>query len=329
MKIIKYLITLLIFFFGVSRVTAVSNPYGKTQTLYGDETIRCTWYAWQQAYEKAGVSLPGWGNAQTWYDSAKNDGYSVGTEARANSIFVMSSSDGYGHVGYVVSVNGDYMITNEGGLLDTEEIYCENDPTKICEFKAVALNGNGVSNGVTRYANSDNIIGYIYLDNAPKKPNNFSSSNQDKNNEQIIKSNNNNLSSISLNVEGFEFDKNIYEYNLEVDNDIKIINISATSEDSKAIVTGTGDKALSIGNNEYILKVTAEDGSVKEYKINVKRNKEQQVLDSNRPITIQPLQFHIEKNSNLPLIASISINSLIIVICTVLIIKKIKKKNTN
>ena len=83
----------------VPNVYAASNPYGKYQELYNIKTVRCTWYAWQQAYENTGVALPGWGNAQTWYNSAKQAGYSVGREAKANSIAVWSSSDGYGHVG--------------------------------------------------------------------------------------------------------------------------------------------------------------------------------------------------------------------------------------
>lgn len=322
MKILKGLIILLIFFCCNTNVYAVSNPYGKTQTLYGAKTIRCTWYAWQQAYEKAGVSLPGWGNAQDWYSNAKNDGYSVGKEARPNSIVVMSSSDGYGHVGYVVSVNGDYMVTNEGGLMEMEEVYCENDPTRICEFKTIALNGDGVSEGMTRYTNADNIIGYIYLDDAPKKSNNSTVNNQNK--EEVVKSNNSNLKSIELDIAGFEFDSDIYEYSLEVDYDTKIIKISAVALDDRAIVTGTGEKALNIGNNEYIIKVTAEDGSTKEYKIIIKRNEKIKSIEI--PPTNQALQLQLKKDSYLPLIVPMVISGLIILISTVLIIKKLKIK---
>ena len=74
-------------------IYAASNPYGKYQNLYGITTVRCTWYAWQEAYENTGVALPGWGNAQTWYNSAINSGYEVGREARPNSIAVWSSLD--------------------------------------------------------------------------------------------------------------------------------------------------------------------------------------------------------------------------------------------
>ena len=85
---------------------AASNPYGQWQTIGGITTIRCTYYAWQQAYDNLGVALPQWGNAINWYNNAKLDGYSTGTTPKAKSIAVWSTANGYGHVGYVVSVSG-------------------------------------------------------------------------------------------------------------------------------------------------------------------------------------------------------------------------------
>lgn len=38
--------------------SAASNPFGKWQTINGVTTIRCTYYAWQQAYDNTGVALP-------------------------------------------------------------------------------------------------------------------------------------------------------------------------------------------------------------------------------------------------------------------------------
>ena len=131
-------------------VNAATNPYGKYQDLYGVKTVRCTWYAWEQAYTNAGIALPGWGNAQTWYNSAAMAGYSVGKEARANSIAVWSSSDSYGHVAYVVSVDesGEYMTVNEGGI-PTEE-------------------NEGIVIGSKLSTSASNLIGFIYLSDAPK-----------------------------------------------------------------------------------------------------------------------------------------------------------------
>ena len=134
--------------------SAASNPFGKWQTINGVTTIRCTYYAWQQAYDNTGVTLPMLGNGCQWYNNAKNAGYSVGTTAKAKSIAVWGScsNNSYGHVAYVVSVNGNKMTVNEGGRSD-----------------ATSSNGivNGFSCGSTigskRYSGSP-LIGFIYLD---------------------------------------------------------------------------------------------------------------------------------------------------------------------
>ena len=94
------------------------------------------------------------GNGCQWYNNAKNAGYSVGTTAKAKSIAVWGScsNNSYGHVAYVVSVNGNKMTVNEGGRSD-----------------ATSSNGivNGFSCGSTigskRYSGSP-LIGFIYLD---------------------------------------------------------------------------------------------------------------------------------------------------------------------
>lgn len=271
-----FIILMLLF---IPNVYAATNPYGKYQELYNIKTVRCTWYAWQQAYENAGVALPGWDNAQTWYNSAKQAGYSVGKEAKPNSIAVWSSIDGYGHVGYVVSVEGDYMTTNEGGMV-TEE-------------------NEGIINGIQRSVTSDNLIGFIYLDDAPKNPtssNNISSNtnntssnntNTQPNVDEVIdveeeKSSNNYLSELTIDIENFNFDKNTTEYTLAVGNNTQIITIDAKAEDEKAQVIGTGQKALKVGENKYTITVIAEDEAKREYNIVITREEivEEEVVET-------------------------------------------------
>ena len=305
MKKINLLFIILMLLF-IPNVYAATNPYGKYQELYNIKTVRCTWYAWQQAYEIAGVALPGWDNAQTWYNSAKQAGYSVGKEAKPNSIAVWSSIDGYGHVGYVVSVEGDYMTTNEGGMV-TEE-------------------NEGIINGIQRSVTSDNLIGFIYLDDAPKNP--TSSNNANSNNtssgtqpnvDEVVdvedeKSSNNYLSELTIDIENFNFDKNTTEYTLVVDNNTQIITISAKAEDEKAQVIGTGQKALKVGENKYTITVIAEDEAKREYNIVITR---EEIVEEEVVETIE------ESKTNLTIIyVVIGFISCLIII---LIIKKILK----
>lgn len=306
MKKINLLLFIIFISLFIPNAYAATNPYGKYQELYNIKTVRCTWYAWQQAYENAGVALPGWDNAQTWYNSAKQAGYSVGKEAKPNSIAVWSSIDGYGHVGYVVSVEGDYMTTNEGGMV-TEE-------------------NEGIINGIQRSVTSDNLIGFIYLDDAPKNP--TSSNNANSNNtssgtqpnvDEVVdvedeKSSNNYLSELTIDIENFNFDKNTTEYTLAVGNNTQIITIDAKAEDEKAQVIGTGQKALKVGENKYTITVIAEDEAKREYNIVITR---EEIVEEEVVETIE----ESETNSTIIYVVIGFISCLIII----LIIRKILK----
>ncbi len=289
----KILFFLIIFFSFITLSHASANPYGKYQDLYGVKTVRCTWYAWQEAYNNAGVALPGWGNAQTWYNLAAQAGFSVGQVAKANSIAVWSSSDAYGHVAYVVSVDSDgvYMTVNEGGMPD-------------------AIDTEGIINGSRKSTSAANLIGFIYLSDAPKKNSGSNSSNFNHNDKKL--SSNKNITSLEIDIDDFSFDKNVFEYNLEVPYNKEIISIKGTSEDNKAIITGLGDKALQIGVNSYPIIITAEDGSFIEYTINITRlEKEIKTYDTREVV---------KENNNTTLIIGISSGVIILAIITAIII---------
>lgn len=80
-------------------------------------------------------------------------------------------------------------------------------------------------------------------------------------------SSNNNLKNLS--VDGYQltpnFDKNKLEYSLELENNIRSINVRAEKEDSKASIKGGGTYSLNEGNNDLIITVTAENGNAKNY----------------------------------------------------------------
>ena len=137
------------------KANAASNPYPTSQTVGGVVTIPCTYYAWQQAYDRLGIALPAWGNAINWYDNAARAGYSVGATPRANSIAVWSSSShGYGHVAYVTAVNGSQMTVNEGGRTDATA-------------NGGIVNGQTLPStvGVKWYGRT--LIGFVYLNGTP------------------------------------------------------------------------------------------------------------------------------------------------------------------
>ena len=67
-----------------------------------------------------------------------------------------------------------------------------------------------------------------------------------------------------------EFDPATLSYTVNVQEGISDVNISATA-DSSAIVIGLGNKMLNVGENNYEIVVTAEDGSVKKYQLKINR----------------------------------------------------------
>ena len=129
-----------------------ANPYSG-----GDSN--CTSTAWRLAYENTGIQLPAWSHAHTWYNSARNAGYTVSTVPRAKSIAVWSGgTGGLGHVAYVSQVSGDQIYIQEGGY---EGKYHEGWENAYGQTKYYHLN----------YLT---MIGYIYLgDTKPTIPSGY------------------------------------------------------------------------------------------------------------------------------------------------------------
>ena len=82
-------------------------------------------------------------------------------------------------------------------------------------------------------------------------------------------SSDNNLKSLEVEGQNItpEFHADTTEYKLTLDQSIEKININATANHEKATISGTGEKKLSPGENTIEVKVTAENGNEKIYKI--------------------------------------------------------------
>lgn len=104
------------------------------------------------------------------------------------------------------------------------------------------------------------------------------------NNVNYNKSNNSNLKNIILTNNNFNFIKDITEYDINVLYDIDNLDIEAIPEDDKAKVEITGNKNLKVGLNKISILVTAEDGTTKEYIINVTRKEDGYKLSNNNNI---------------------------------------------
>ena len=138
-------------------VAQTGNPYPTTQNVDGDGyyEVPCTRFAWQQAYDRLGISLPGWGNAVDWWQGAINAGYSTGSTPQPESIAVWSG-DYYGHVAYVTSVSGGNTFTvNEGGRTDLDHTTSHGIAYGYTLTNAVG--------GSRPYDSGKTLLGFIYL----------------------------------------------------------------------------------------------------------------------------------------------------------------------
>lgn len=177
----------------------------------------------------------------------------------------LSSSTPIGAVNYSVTYDSSKLTHVSGTLNDiTDNYYGKTSYTLTFKFRAKAK-GN---------ANITFKVNEAYDTNL--KPLSFSNKTKTLN---IITqaqlegsySKNNNLS--KLGVDGYKispaFNKNTVNYSLELENNIRSINVTGAVEDSKSSVSGLGKHSLVEGVNKINIKVTAQNGSSKTYTLNV------------------------------------------------------------
>ncbi len=137
--------------------SAPINNYPRSSLNGGN----CTWYAYGRLYEVYGngFCFASAGNAQEWFNLAKNNGISTGSTPRAGSLIVWGGND-YGHIAFVESVSGNAVTWTESNYQFTADKnypafrkYSSTHPGTYCS-------GVGCS-----------LLGYIYLDGS--KPNNY------------------------------------------------------------------------------------------------------------------------------------------------------------
>lgn len=233
----------------------------------------------EKVNEKTGISLPAWGNAKTWYTSAEKAGYSVGKTPKKNSVVVWNITS-YGHVGYVERVNGNdiYVWDSDSSCIDeSDKDYIACMEASVSEETDNACKKNAKLTSCKFDANED-IIGYIYLDSVPKtttvKKTTVTTSTTTT---TKVKSNNNYLSSLSVDIGTLNFDKNVFEYTLDVENDIDSIKIEALPEDNSSVVTGTGEFPLAVRVNDFKISVTSESNETREHVIHINKKENEEI----------------------------------------------------
>ncbi len=138
----------------------------------------------------------------------------------------------------------------------------------LADSKASFVSGNGPRT-VSLKAGKNTVLVKVKAENGSIKTYTLNINRKDN------RSTNNYLSNLSLSVGNLSFNKNTLKYNVEVENSVTSVNVGASLEDSKAsFVNGFGARTVSLkpGNNEILIKVKAENDSIRTYTVNVNRN---------------------------------------------------------
>jgi len=109
----------------------------------------------------------------------------------------------------------------------------------------------------------------------------------------------------SLSVSGYSlspaFNKNTTNYTITVDPSIKGLDVTALVNDPKATVSITGNTGWDSSTNNITIKVTAEDGTVKNYIVTVKRPGDTGSKSSNnflKELNVKDSPINFNKNTN-------------------------------
>ena len=92
----------------------------------------------------------------------------------------------------------------------------------------------------------------------------------------INASSNNNLKDLVVGDNTIELVEGVYEYTVEVENDIESIDVKATAENIGSVVSMDIPEKLSVGSNVIKITVVAENGETKDYFITVIRKEAEQ-----------------------------------------------------
>lgn len=165
----------------------------------------------------------------------------------------------------------------------------------ISDSSNAVLNGSYVSVGGSRTITVSNKQSSSNSSSSSSNNSSSSSNTTTTQEPEVKKSSEKNLSSLSVS-EGTlspKFSSGTTTYKVDLTSETESLTISAKAKDRKAKVSGTGKKELKIGENNFTVTVTAEDGSKKTYTISVY-------------VTEKPTQFVKSGDQNLGILNDLS-----------------------
>ena len=197
-------------------------------------------------------------------ESSSSGGSSGSNSSSGNSSNSSSSGSGgttntqapsFTTVNETVYVTEDGINVRSSYSTSSKAIGSVNKGDKLTRIGVATTSINGIKWSKVKYNNQTAYITSSYL--TTEKP--------EESNEKNLK---------SITIDGDyeltpEFDKDVTEYSLTVESNVESLKIDAKAVDDSTKVEITGNEKLLMGENTIEIKVTAEDGTVRTYKINV------------------------------------------------------------
>ena len=170
-------------------------------------------------------------------------------------------------------VKGNVKLTVSGNAtLQEDTVSLDNGPASV----DLDVNGTGSIRVVATSVDDmqDSATGTPYSTGGTITVEGTSDSSNNTTSEE--ESSNANLSNLGIRPNDFSgFKPGTTTYNVTVPEDVESVEVYATAQDSAATISGTGNKTLEYGENALNVVVTAEDGTIKTYTINVTREGEE------------------------------------------------------
>ena len=164
-----------------------------------------------------------------------------------------------------LTVSGNATLKEDTVSLDNGPASVDLDVSGTSSIKVVATSVDDMQDSETGTPYSTG--GTITVEGTSDSSNNTTSEEE---------SSNANLSNLGIRPNDFSgFKPGTTTYNVTVPEDVESVEVYATAQDSNASISGTGNKTLEYGENALNVVVTAEDGTIKTYTINVTREGEE------------------------------------------------------
>ena len=205
------------------------------------------------------------------------------TENRLSSIGVNGKNINFSEDKFEYSINVEYDVSTAkitASLKDSSSSFVNGYGPRI-------VNLNEGNNKIELRILSENGVTRTYTININRK--------EDPDN----KSDDNYLKDIDIKDNDIDFSKDKTNYEITVDYDTDSLDINPKLSSGKSKFEIIGNENLKVGENTIIIKVTAKDNSVREYKIIVTKKDKDQVLSNNsylKSITIDGYNIDFNKN---------------------------------